>query len=224
MKLHRMLGFRCNNGKGNPVEGFDSYLAIAVAFFIVTVSPGPANIAVATVAMHSGRRPGLLFGLGLSVGLAFWGMVAATGLGVILQSTTTLLTLLKLLGGAYLLWLAIQSGRSAAQSNAEMQVRTTTGRWFWRGLLLNLSNPKAVVAWMAALSMGLGQDTGPYAVAVATLFCISLGVVNYAGYALTFSLPGFMAGYRRSRRWIEGVVAGLFALAGFGLIRSALTR
>jgi threonine efflux protein len=74
------------------MENLDSYLAIAVAFFIVAVSPGPANIAVATVAMHSGRRPGLLFGLGLSVGLAFWGVVAATGLGVMLQSTTTFLT------------------------------------------------------------------------------------------------------------------------------------
>ena len=53
--------------------GLDSLAAIALAFFIVTVSPGPANIAVATVAMSSGRRGGLLFGLGLSVGLAFWG-------------------------------------------------------------------------------------------------------------------------------------------------------
>jgi threonine efflux protein len=84
------------------MENIESYLAIAVAFFIVTVSPGPANIAVATVAMHSGRTAWLLFGLGLSVGLAFWGAVAATGLGVVVQSTTTLLTLLKLFGGAYL--------------------------------------------------------------------------------------------------------------------------
>jgi threonine/homoserine/homoserine lactone efflux protein len=87
-----------------------------------------------------------------------------------------------------------------------------------------MSNPKAVVAWMAALSMGLGQETEAQAVATATVMCMGLGFVNYAGYALTFSLPGFMAGYRRLRRWIDGAVAGLFALAGFGLIRSALTR
>lgn len=204
------------------IEGL---LAIAAAFFIVAVSPGPANIAVATVAMHSGRRTGLLFGLGLSVGLAFWGVVAATGLGVMLQNTTTFLTLLKLLGGAYLIWLAIQSGRSAARKSvAAEEASTKQGRWFWRGLLLNLSNPKAVVAWMAALSMGLGQETDGRAVATATLVCMGIGFANYAGYALTFSLPGFMAGYRRLRRWIDGAVAGLFALAGFGLIRSALTR
>lgn len=202
----------------------ESYLTIAAAFFIVTVSPGPANLALATVAMHSGRRAGLFFGLGLSAGLAFWGLVAATGLGVVVQGATMLLTLLKLCGGAYLVWLAIQSGRSAARTEEDAIVSSRKGGWFWRGLVLNLSNPKAVVAWMAALSMGLGQETDAQAVATATLICAVLGFVNYAGYALTFSLPGFMAGYRKSRRWIDGIAAGLFALAGFSLIRSALAR
>ena len=206
------------------MEHLNSYLTIAAAFFVVTVSPGPANLALATVAMHSGRSAGLLFGLGLSVGLAFWGLIAATGLGVLVQGTTTLLTLLKLFGGAYLVWLAVQSGRSAARKMDQTATGAHKGGWFWRGLLLNLSNPKAVVAWMAALSMGLGQETAVHAVAAATLICAGLGFANYAGYALTFSLPGFMAGYRKSRRWIEGVAAGLFALAGFSLIRSALTR
>ena len=206
------------------MEHLDSYLTIAAAFAIVTVSPGPANLALATVAMHWGRLAGLLFGLGLSVGLAFWGVIAATGLGVVVQGTTTFLTVLKLSGGLYLIWLALQSGRSAARKTETTAAATHKGGWFWRGLLLNLSNPKAVVAWMAALSMGLGQETDAHAVAAATLICAGLGFANYTGYALTFSLPGFMAGYRRSRRWIDGVVAGLFALAGFSLIRSALTR
>jgi threonine efflux protein len=206
------------------MENIESYLTIAAAFFIVTVSPGPANLALATVAMHSGRTAGLFFGLGLSAGLAFWGAVAATGLGVVVQGTTMLLTLLKFIGGAYLVWLAIQSGRSAARRTEDTIVSMQKGGWFGRGLVLNLSNPKAVVAWMAALSMGLGQETDAQAVAVATVICAVLGLMNYTGYALTFSLPGFMAGYRKSRRWIDGIAAGLFALAGFSLIRSALTR
>jgi threonine efflux protein len=123
--------------------------------------------------------------------------VAATGLGVVVQGTTVLLTLLKLFGGAYLVWLAIQSGRSAARRTEDTIVSVQKGGWFWRGLVLNLSNPKAVVAWMAALSMGLGQETDAQAVAVATVICAVLGLMNYTGYALTFSLPGFMAGYRR---------------------------
>ena len=202
----------------------DGLLPIILAFAIVTVSPGPANIATAGVAMRFGRRDSLLFGAGLGFGLAFWGIIAATGMGAILQGSAQMLFVLKLLGGAYLLWLAYQSGRSALRVRETETDALKQERWFWRGLILNLSNPKAVVAWMAALSMGMGADSGSGHVMFATAICMALGFLNYALHALAFSLPGFMAGYRRFRRWIEGVVAGLFAAAGFGLIRSALSR
>lgn len=205
--------------------GFENLVAVALAFLVVAVSPGPANIAVATVSMSAGRSKGLQFGLGLSAGLAFWGLIAATGLGAVLQSSATALTVLKIVGGLYLLWLAWQSGRAAVRP-AQVDVARCdhAGRWFRRGLLLNLSNPKAVVAWMATLSMGLGEGQSSGFVMLATALCMAIGFANYAGYALAFSLPGFMAGYARARRWVEGAVAGLFALAGFGLLRSAVSR
>ena len=100
----------------------------------------------------------------------------------------------------------------------------TEERWFVQGLVLNLSNPKAVVAWMAALSVGLGADDGLAAVAVATLGCVVIGFAIYAGYAAAFSLAAVMRGYARLRRWIDGVVAVLFATAGLVLLRSAFSR
>ena len=77
---------------------------------------------------------------------------------------------------------------------------------------------------MAALSTGLGPNDGWVSVAVATLVCIAIGFANYAGYALVFSLGGMQMAYARIRRWVDGVVAGLFAIAGLGLIRSAFAR
>jgi threonine efflux protein len=93
-----------------------------------------------------------------------------------------------------------------------------------RGLVLNLSNPKTVVAWMAVLSMGLGAGDNNWSVVAARLGCVALGFVNYAGYEMAFSRPGFMAGYRPLLRWIDGTVAGLFAMVGLGLIGSAFSR
>ena len=206
------------------VFGMENILSVALAFFVVTVSPGPANIAVATVAMSAGRKNGLLFGAGLSFGLACWGIVAATGMGAVLQGSVHLLFALKIFGGMYLLWLAFQSGRAALKKTVSVRNTPSKGRWFMRGLLLNLSNPKAVVAWMAALSMGMGSDAENDFIIIATAICIALGFFNYALHAMVFSLHGFMRGYQRSRRWIDGAVAGFFALAGFGLIRSALSR
>ena len=123
--------------------GFENLLSIALAFFVVTVSPGPANIAVATVAMSSGRRHGLLFGTGLSFGLAFWGVIAATGMGAVLQGSASLLMFLKIFGGLYLLWLAFQSGRSALNKTGDAYRAPYERRWFMQGLMLNLSKPQS---------------------------------------------------------------------------------
>ncbi|MCB1744873.1 MAG: LysE family translocator [Gammaproteobacteria bacterium] len=200
----------------------------AAAFFVVAASPGPATIAVAGVSMRSGRQTGLRFGFGLSVGLAFWGLVAATGLGAVLQASSHGLVVLKLLGGAYLLWLAARSALTAGGGTPAPAGSTAAGGGFRRGLLLNLSNPKAVLAWMATLALGVGPgvDTGCgiWQVAAATTLCSALGLLIYVAYALTFSTSGAMGVYQRLRRWIDGLTAGLFTVSGLGLIRSAFER
>jgi len=202
-----------------------SLATIAVAFFVAAASPGPATLAQASVSMGSGRKSGLLFGAGLSVGLGVWGLVAAIGLGGVLQASSHALMILKILGGAYLIWLAWLSARSVSYpSKAHTSEPRRTSRGFWQGLILNLSNPKAVFAWMAVLSVGLGEGSDAGQVTLAASMCVMLGFAIYGGYALMFSTSGAMAVYARARRWIEGAVAGLFALAGVGLIRSAFVR
>jgi len=121
-------------------------------------------------------------------------------------------------GGLYLLWLAWQSARSAAWPAGAKVTVTQSGRWFLKGLILNMSNPKSVIAWMAALSVGLGPKDDLAALFVATLACMAAGFLNNALYSLAFSVGGVMRVYQRIRRWVDGVVAGLFAVAGLGLI------
>ena len=136
-------------------------LSVSAAFFVVAASPGPATLAAATVSMSAGRKNGMQFGIGLSLGLAFWGLIAATGMGAVLQASTIALAALKIFGGAYLLWLAYRSFRSAQRESAEISKTHFDGKWFKRGLLLNLSNPKAVVAWIATLALGCLLYTSP---------------------------------------------------------------
>ena len=197
---------------------------VVIAFFVIATSPGPATIAVATVSMDAGRKNGLSFAIGLSVGLAFWGVIAAIGLGAILQASAYALAVLKIIGGTYLLWLAYCSANSAVRSSPLKAVTRDKLRWFKHGLLLNLLNPKAVLAWGAALAFGVGPESGFAQVGAATLLCIALGFLIYAAYALIFSTSGAMNIYIRFRRLTDGVVASLFTVAGLGLIRSAFAR
>ena len=72
--------------------------------------------------------------------------------------------------------------------------------------------------------MGLGAGDSIISLLIAVAICMALGLVNYTGYAVAFSFSGVMTSYKRLRRWIDSVVAGLFAIAGIGLIRSAFSR
>ncbi|WP_121065648.1 LysE family translocator [Chachezhania antarctica] len=200
------------------------FAAIAAAFFIVAVSPGPANLACAATAMAHGRAAGLRFAFGLSLGLALWGLCAATGLGALLAASQSALIVMKIAGASCLLYLAWLSARSAARPAAKASAPVAAGRAFRRGLLLNLSNPKAVLAWLAALSVGLGPDQGPGAVFGATGLCALIGLANYLGWAVLFSTAPAQALHTRFRAWIDGAVAVLYAGLGLGLLRSVITR
>ena len=199
-------------------------LTVGAAFWIVAVTPGPANLSNAAVAMRYGRKTSMIYGAGLSLALILWGLVAATGMGALLQTSASALFVMKLLGGCYLLYLAWQTGKSAAKPREAIVAVSGTGRWFWRGLILNLSNPKTVIAWMAALSMGLDSQGTVLSVVLSTIVCMVVAILNNMMYSLIFSTGGMMAVYRRWCRWIDGISAALFSIAGLALIRSAFAR
>jgi threonine/homoserine/homoserine lactone efflux protein len=169
--------------------------------------------------MAQGARGALALGLGLAVGLAFWGVVAAAGLGALLARSATALLVLRVLGGGYLLYLAWQSARAALAPEAAATARAGTGgRLFRRGLILNLTNPKAVLAWTAVLALGAGPGTDAGALALATAACALLGAAIYAAYALAFARPAVRAAYARARRAIDAAAAAFFGYAGVRLL------
>ncbi|KNX42666.1 Threonine efflux protein [Roseovarius tolerans] len=197
-------------------------LSAVLAFAVVAASPGPANLAAAGVAMAAGRARAMRFALGLALGLFFWGVLAALGMGAILQSTGWVLTGLKVAGGFYLLWLALQSLRAARGTDTTIAARRAPRRLFWSGLMLNLSNPKAVFAWMATLSLGMGGAGQGYL--LLTVLCCLIGLINYIGWVAFFSTGVMMRAYLRGRRWIEATVGLLLGAAGVSLLRSSATQ
>ena len=207
---------------------FMSLITIGLAFFVVAVSPGPATISNATIAMSKGRNISLAYSSGLSMGLLTWGIVAASGMGVILQGSVYLLMLLKVVGGLYLLWLAYLSYKSSLKRYSEVSKEqsqdSTYRKWFWRGFILNSSNPKTVVAWMAALSVGMGTNNDALSLIIAVAVCMFVGFSVNAMYSILFSINGVMNSYQKISHWVDRIVSGIFILAGLGLLRSAFSK
>jgi threonine efflux protein len=195
-------------------------------YLIGTVSPGPSNLAIMSLAMRSGRKAAVTFALGVLSGSFFWATLATFGLTAILTAYSGLLTAIKIAGGAYLLWLALKSAKSALTSSAKFDATVTpqaaqsATRLYTRGLLMHLTNPKAILVWLAIVSIAfpVGQESAHTSVVVAG--CLCLGVLVFCSYAVLFSMPSARRVYLAVRRWLDGSLAVVFGFAGIRLLTS----
>ncbi len=203
-------------------------LTVYVAYVIAAGSPGPSNMRIMGVAMDQGRNAALTLALGVVSGSIFWGLMASTGISALLTTYAGALTVLQIFGGFYLLFLAFKAGRSAFTSNEKLSQSTsgagaaTRGALYRRGLLMHLANPKSVLAWIALMTLGIGPGASWESVAIILAGCAVLSVLIFCGYAIVFSTPTMVALYRRSRRWIEGLLSVFFAYAGLRLLMARI--
>ncbi len=195
------------------------------AFLLAIASPGPNILAVIGTSMGVGRGSGISLALGVACGSFTWALLTVSGLSALLATYASALLLIKIFGGAYLLWLAYKSFKSAASSHDIEATELAGGRrtpfgYFKRGYIIQMTNPKAALAWIAIISLGL-QDGAPLwvgALIVIGTFIMSIAV--HILYALAFSTPAMVRLYSKSRRIIQGVLGAFFAFAGLRLLTS----
>lgn len=199
-------------------------LLVFVTYIMGAASPGPSNMRIMSVAMHQGRRPALMLAAGVISGSFFWGSMAATGVSAVIVQYAEALIVLKVIGGAYLLFLASKACRSALTSNErfanELSSAPKASGWklYQRGLLMHLTNPKAILSWIATMILGLGPGATTATVAIILAGCAVLSVTIFGGYAMVFSTAPMVRAYQKARRWIEGALAMVFAGAGLKLL------
>jgi len=197
-------------------------LLVYSAYVLTAGSPGPSTMGIMGVAMRNGRRPAAAMAAGVVTMSLAWGVVAALGLATLISRYAQALVVFKIAGGAYLLWLACKSARSAMQSDAAQVALATAAAdlsaMYRRGVLMHVGNPKAILSWLALMSLGVGANASADRVALAFGGCVALGMLIFFGYALLFSTAPMVKGYARARRWIEGTLALVFAGAGLRVL------
>ena len=90
-------------------------LAAYIGYVLAVLSPGPAVFAIIGTSMTHGRKAGLTISLGIFAGSFTWACAATLGLAALLQTYAIALEVLKILGGLYLIYLAIKAFRAARQ-------------------------------------------------------------------------------------------------------------
>lgn len=192
-----------------------------VGWVLAGGSPGPATLAIAGTSMQLGRRMGVIMAVGILAGSACWRIAAALGMGAIMQANAWLFTVLRYVGGAYLLFLAVKSLRSAmAKKSTVMETKSpaSPSRVFWKGALIHLTNPKAIFAWGAIYAIAVPADAGWGELFWMFGFLYSGSILVFIGYAFLFSTAGLVAGYQKARRWFELVFALAFGSASLKVL------
>lgn len=132
-----------------------SLAAFLLAAGLLTITPRLDTMLVMRTAAGEGRRPALLAAAGIQFGCLVWGAAVALGLGVLLTASETAYRVLIWAGAAYLVWiglgLLVRPRRGLAGPADGLTGSATGRRWFWRGCLTNLLNPKIGVFYVSFL-------------------------------------------------------------------------
>jgi threonine/homoserine/homoserine lactone efflux protein len=161
-----------------------------MASVLLALAPGPDNIFVLTQSALRGKAAGMLVTLGLCTGLVVHTTAVAFGVAAIFQASAAAFTVLKLFGAGYLLYLAWHAFRAASQDiSAGRSKGLSAGRLYRRGIIMNVTNPKVSIFFMAFLPQFADPARGPL-----TLQMLLLGGVFIVSTILVFGGIALMAG------------------------------
>ena len=202
-------------------------LSVALSFFtaalLLAFAPGPDIVFVLAQSAVYGPKAGLSTMCGLITGLCFHTTLVSLGVAALIQASPMAFTILKIAGAGYLLYLAWLSWRAGALRAAGTAPDFPgCAALYRRGILMNVTNPKVSIFFLAFLPQFCDEARGSVA-----LQCVSLGLLFMLAAALAFTAVSFLAGrvFSRfnSRPGGQVVLHKLTALIFAGLAVALLT-
>lgn len=130
---------------------FETLFSFALATIVLAISPGPDNIFVLTQSIVNGKKFGLATVLGLMSGCIIHTTLVAFGVSAILKENESIFFFIKMLGAAYLLYLAFKIYKSDAEIVLTNKADTSTSvlQLFKKGFIMNVLNPKVTLFFLA---------------------------------------------------------------------------
>jgi threonine/homoserine/homoserine lactone efflux protein len=193
--------------------------AFAAAALVLIVIPGPGVLFVIGRALAHGRRTALLSVAGHAAGNLVMAVCVALGVGAVVERSAAVFTAVRLAGAAYLVWLGIQAFRhrnalagvldSAAAPRGDVRAAR-------EGLVVGVTNPKAVILFAAVLPQFVDRAAGhvPVQMLILSVMVIMIGLVSDSCWGLAASVV--RSWFARSPRRL-GLVGGAGGLAMIGL-------
>ncbi|MSP48275.1 MAG: LysE family translocator [Alphaproteobacteria bacterium] len=196
---------------------FETWLAFAVASFVIVTIPGPTVLMVLSYALGHGRRAAYSIVAGVALG-DFTAMTASMlGLGALLATSAALFTAVKWIGAAYLVYLGIKLWRAPVESGEEIAAPPTWSRRriFANAYVAAVLNPKGIVFYVAFFPQFLDPARSlPAQMAILVPTFVALGAWNALMYALLASAAKRIIRKASVQRTINRIGGALLIAAG----------
>ena len=200
--------------------------AFLLAVTVILVTPGPDMAFMIATGINQGRRAAVRGAFGVTTAMSIWVLVAATGLGVALSQVPAALDGIRLAGAGYLAFLAISTWRHAGAALAESAAVPNV---FRRGFVVNITNPKIALFFVAFLPQFLGSTSASGESPFAQI--LMLGLLLQVTGLLTDLLIGSAAGVfrdavlsrRRVRLALDGAAGTVYGALAALLVAGVVT-
>lgn len=205
-----------------PMSAAGVLIGILGALLIGAISPGPSFVLVSRISLSMSRRHALAAAFGMGCGGAVFGALALLGLSALLSQVAWLYSVLKLSGGAYLIYLGIRIWRGALDphviSNADAIETISPARSFSLAFLTQISNPKTAVVYGSVFAALLPPVPPIWMLLVLSPLILIVETSWYALVALLFSAGGPRSIYLGCKHWIDRTAGAIMGTLGVKLI------
>ena len=168
----------------------ETLITFFTASVLLALAPGPDNIFVLTQSALRGRSAGIVVTFGLCTGLIVHSSAVALGVAVIFQTSAVAFSALKFIGAGYLLYLAWQAFRASAhQIQSKPEVQANHWKLYCRGIIMNITNPKVSIFFLAFLPQFADPQKGPISIQI-----LFLGGLFIIATILVFGSVAILAG------------------------------
>jgi threonine/homoserine/homoserine lactone efflux protein len=194
-------------------------LAFVVLSYLLIVAPGPNVLFVVSRSLQLGRTSGIAAVIGGQAGVYLQVIAVAFGVGALVERSVAIFTIIRLAGAAYLVFLGVQAirhRRSLVAMLGQTARPAGTGRMMRDGLLVGVTNPKAIVFFAAVLPQFADRAAGHVPAQLLTLGAIFIGIALISDSMWAIAAASARTWFTRSPRRLE-LIGGASGLAMIGI-------
>jgi threonine/homoserine/homoserine lactone efflux protein len=215
------------------VNLFGIFVTVAIAHFLALLSPGPDFVLVVKSAIRNKGKNAIGVALGIASANALYIGLCLIGVGTVLAASVTVMIVLKVIGGLFLIYLAVQALRAnkSSYSNLDIadnshsnEVENTFFKELITGFMSGILNPKNLLFYLSLFTVVLTPEVG-------LAFKLGLGlwmtaIVFLWDLSIIFllSTPKVRSKFTKLAYYIDKITGAILGLIGFAIVKSALTK